>query len=162
MEYSEEFDDYMQIPPSEMDKLFNKNLSELAISTELSILNMNLLLRDFDANGFYPTAMSDNKSYYTIIESGLAFTKGMNDNLVNAFNNQSLTESCAILSIKYSNPEDMILHHTQAKEKLREVEVNKMRFVFTTGILSSFDIQDIVKTGGKVFESYEEILKRKF
>ena len=38
MEYSEEFDDYMQIPPIEMEKLFNKNLGELAISTELSIL----------------------------------------------------------------------------------------------------------------------------
>ena len=46
---------------------------------------------DFDATSLYPSAMYDENSVYSKIESGFAFIPYMNDVYVETFNNQILT-----------------------------------------------------------------------
>ena len=51
MECSKEFDDYREMLRTEMKKTIYKNLIELAVSKKLSVLNMDLLVMDFNAVG---------------------------------------------------------------------------------------------------------------
>ena len=61
--------------------------------------------------------MSDEKSIYPTIETGHAYTKDMNDELVKKFNNQIFTQRSAILKIKYYNPKNLIFQHLPTKER---------------------------------------------
>ena len=53
--------------------------------------------------------MSDPESIYPRIETGYSFTKDMNNELVEKFNNQTFTPRSAILKIKYYNPKNLIV-----------------------------------------------------
>ena len=64
---------------------------------------------DFDAVSLYPSAMSDPESIYPRIKTGYSFTKDMNNELVEKFNNQIFTQRSAILKIKYYNPKNLIV-----------------------------------------------------
>ena len=99
-----------------MEKYINKKLGELPIHLLLELLSLSDLLWDFDAVSLYPSAMSDPESIYPRVETGLAFTKDMNDELVNKFNTQTFTQGSAILKIKY-NPKNLIVQHLPIKEK---------------------------------------------
>ena len=82
----------------------------------------------------------------------------MNDVYVKAFNNQTFNEDgdeSAILTIKYYNPPDLIIQHLPVKEKVKKIEVNRMRNGYITDTLTSVDIQEIIKIGGKLIEIYE-------
>ena len=59
------------------------------------------LLWDFDCVSLYPSAMWDKASIYPTIETGFAFGKHMNDELVAKFINQFFTQVSVILKIKY-------------------------------------------------------------
>ena len=61
---------------------------------KLGNLKNNFLLLDFDANGLYPTAMSDKQSVYLKIETGYAFTKDMIDDFVNALRKKFGKKQC--------------------------------------------------------------------
>ena len=65
-----------------MEKYVNKNLGELPIHQLLQHLSLNDILWDFDAVSLYPSAMSDERSFYPRTETGYAFTPDMNDELV--------------------------------------------------------------------------------
>ena len=130
---------------------------------ELSKLNSNKTQMDFDATSLYPSAMWDEKSVYPKIETGFVFKPDMNDVYVEAFNNQSFNEDgeeSAILTIKYYNPPDLIFQHLPIKEKVKKLEVNRMRNGYTIDTLTSVDIQDFVKIGGKVIEIYQGVSYR--
>ena len=118
------------------------------------------LLWDFDAVSLYPSAMWDENSIYPRIETGYAYTKDMNDELVEKFNNQTFTQGSAILKIKYYNPENLIVQHLAIKEKVDKMEINRMRNGYIIDHLTSVDIQEIVKIGGKVIEIYEGVFYR--
>ena len=62
------------------------------------------LLWDFDAVSLYLSAMWDENSIYPKIETGYAFEKHMNEELVEKFNNQTFNQGSANLKIKYYNP----------------------------------------------------------
>ena len=82
----------------------------------------------------------------------------MNDVYVEAFNNQTFNQDgdeSAILTIKFYNPPDIIFQHLPVKEKGKKIEVNRMRNGFIIDPLTSVDIQEIVKIGGKMIEIYE-------
>ena len=113
----------------------------------------------FDATSLYPSAMYDENSIYPKIETVYAFTEDMNDELVEEFNNQTFNKS-AILKIKYYNPPDIILQHLPVKEEVNKIEVNRLRNGYITDTLTSVDIQEIVKIGGKVVEIYEGVIYR--
>ena len=121
---------------------------------------MILLLWDFDAVSLYPSAMWDENSIYPKIESGYSFTNDMNDDLVQKFNNQTFNQGSAILKIKYYNPRDFIVQHLPVKEKEKKIEINRMRNGYIVQTLTSVDIQEIVKIGGKVIEIYEGVIYR--
>ena len=84
----------------------------------------------------------------------------MNDELVENFNNQTFTKGSAISKIKYYNPRDLIVQHLPIKEKEKKIEINRMRNGYIIHTLTSVDIQEIVKIGGKVIEIYEGVIYR--
>ena len=102
--------------------------------------------------------MWDKKSIQPKIETGDAFTRDMNNELVEKFNNQTFTQGSAILKIKYYNPKYLIVQHIPIKEKEKKIEINRMRNGYIIDALTSVDIQEIVKIGGKVIENYEGVI----
>ena len=118
------------------------------------------LLWDFDAVSLYPSAMWDEKSIYPRIETGYAFTRDMNDELVEEFNNGNFNQGSAILKMKYYNPRDLIVQHLPFQEKEKKIEIIRMRNGYIIDNLTSVDIEEIVRIGGKVFEIYEGVFYR--
>ena len=115
---------------------------------------------DFDATSLYPSAMLDERSVYPKIETGFAFKPHMIDVYLEAFNNQSFNEDgdeSAVLTVKYYNTPDLIFQHLPVKEKVKKIEVNRMRNRYIIDTLTSVDIQEIVKIGGKVIVIYERV-----
>ena len=84
----------------------------------------------------------------------------MNDELVKKFSNQTFTQRSVILKIKYYNPKNLIVQLIPVREKEKNTEINRMRNVYITQVLTSVDIQEIVKIGGKVIEIYEGVIDR--
>ena len=166
-QYAKEFDskynDYRDIDQKETEKNVNRKVNMLPIHKELSKLDSNKTQMDFDATSLYPSAMWDEKSVYRKIETGFAFKPHMNDVYVEAFNNQSFNENgdeSAILTIKYHNPPDLIFQHLPIREKVKKVEVNRMRNGYIIDTLTSVVICEIVKIGGRVVEIYEGVIHR--
>ena len=162
-EFDSKYDDYRDIDQKEKEKYVNKKLNMLSIHKELSKLNSNKTQMDFDATSLYPSAMWDENSVYPKKETGFAFKPHMNKTYVEAFNNKTFNEDgdeSAILTIKYYNPPDLIFQHLPIKEKVKKLEVNRMRNGYIFDTLTSIDIQEIVKIGGKVVEIYEGVYYR--
>ena len=102
---------------------------------------------DFDATSLYPSAMWEENSVYPKIETGFAFKPYMNDVYVEAFSIQAFNQDgdeSAILGIKYYNPPNLIFQQLPVKEKVKGVEVNRMRNGYIKDTLTSVDIQEIV------------------
>ena len=118
---------------------------------------------DFDATSSYPSAIWDGNSVYPKIETGFAFKPHVNDVYIEAFNiktfNQYGIES-AIIKIKYYNPPILIIQHLPVKEKVKIIEVNRLRNGYIIDTLSSVDVQEIVEMGGKFVEIYEGVIYR--
>ena len=118
---------------------------------------------EFDATSLYPSAMWDENFVYTKIETGFSFKPHLNKTYVDAFNNQTFNQEgdeSAILKMKYYNPPDLIFQHLPVKEKVKNLEVNRMRNGYIIDTLTSVDICEIVKIGGKVIEIYEGVFYR--
>ena len=104
--------------------------------------------------------MWDKNSIYPKIETGYAFEKHKNNELVDKFNNQTSTQGSAILKIKYYNLKNLIVQHLPVKEKEKKIEIICMRKGNLTQVWTSVDIQEIVKIGGRVSEIYEGVIYR--
>ena len=157
-EFDSNYDDHREIDQEEKEKYANKKLNMLSIHKELSKLNSKKTQKDVDATSLYPSAMWDENSVYPKIETGFAFKPHMNHVYVEAFNNQTFNEDgdeSAILTIKYYNPPNLIFQHILVKGKVKKVEINRMRNGYIIDTLTSVDIQEIVKIGGKMVEIYE-------
>ena len=159
-EYEDQFDDYRLENEDEKQKYINEKLSNLRLHEIIKRIELVHLLWDFDAVSLYPSAMWDEKSIYPRIETGYAYTRDMNDELVEKFNNQTFTQGSAILKIKYYNPKNLIVQHLPVKEKEKKIEINRMRNGYIIDHLTSVDIQEIIKIGGKVTEIYEGVIYR--
>ena len=143
--------------------LLTKKLNMLPIHKELSKLDSNKTQMGYDGNRLYPSAMWDENSVYPKIETGFAFAPPMNDVYAKAFNDQTFNEKgdeSAILTTKYYNPTNLIFQHLPIQEKVKKIEFNRMRNGNIFDTLTSFDIQEIVKIGGKVIKIYEGVLYR--
>ena len=106
-EYENKFNDYRDIDDEEMEKYINKKSGDLPTRQLLQQLSLNDLLWDVDAASLYPSAMRDENTIYPRIETGCAFTKDMNDEIVKIFNQSNFTQGsaiCAILKIKFFTP----------------------------------------------------------
>ena len=159
-EYEDQFDDYRDEDVEEKELYINKKLSALRLHKIIQRIELVHLLWDFDAVNLYPSAMWDENSIYPRIETGYSFTRGMNDELVEKFNNQTFNQGSAILKIKYYNPRDLIVQHLPIKEEGNKKENNCMRNGYIIDTLTSVDIQEIIKIGGKVIEIYESVIYR--
>ena len=104
--------------------------------------------------------MWDENSVYPRIQTGYAYTKGMNDEIVEKFNTGSFTQRSAILKIKYNNPKNLIVQHLPLKQRVKKIEINRMRNGYITDHLTSVDIREIVKIGRRVIEIYEGVIYR--
>ena len=135
----------------------------LPIHKELSKLDSNNIQMDFDATSLYPNAMWDKNSVYPKIETGFADKPHMNDVYIEEFNietfNQDGDES-AILTINYYNPSNLMFQHLPVEEKVKKIEVNRMRNAYIIDTLTSADNQESVKISGKVIEIYEGVICR--
>ena len=161
-EYESQFDDYRNENLDEEEKYINDKLSQLPIHQLLKQLQLNDLLWDFDCTSLYPSAMWDRKSIYPKIETGYPFTPDMNDQLVTKFNNQTFTQGSAMLKIKYYNPKNLIVQHLPVRERVNKIEITRRRNGYITQVLTSVDIQEIVKIGGKVIQIYEGVIYREY
>ena len=162
-EYDSKFKDYGDIDVEERIEHINKELNKLPIHKKLQKLNHNDVMMDFDATSLYPSAMWDQNSVYPKIETGFAFKPHLNNVYVEAFNNQTFNQNrdeSAILRMKFYNPPNLIFQHLPVKEKVKNVEVNRMRKGYIIDVLTCVDIFEIVKIGGKVVEIYEGVLYR--
>ena len=162
-EFNSKYDDYRDINQKEKTNYINKKLNMLSIHKELSKLDSNKTQMGYDGNSLYPSAMWDEKNTYPKIETGFAFKPHMNDVYVKAFNDQTFNEDgdeTAILTIKYYNPPGLIFQHLPVKEKVKKIEVNRMRNGYIIDTLTSVDIQEIVKIGGRVVQMYEGVIYR--
>ena len=97
--------------------------------------------------------MCDEKSIYPRIETSYAFTKDMNDELVEIFKTGIFNQGSSVLKIKYYNPKNLIVQHLPVKEKEKKIEFNCMRNGYIRQTLTSVDIHEIVKIDGKVIEN---------
>ena len=87
----------------------------------------------------------------------------MSDVYLEAFNIQTFNQDgdeSAILIIKNYNPPDLIFQHLPVKEKVKKIEVNRMRNGYIIDTLKSVDIHEIVKIGGKVIKINEGVIYR--
>ena len=158
-EYKSQFNDYRD--ENEDDKkFFNEKLGNLRIHKLLKQLEFVHLLWVFDASSLDPSAMWDENSIYPKVETGYAYTRDMNDELVNKFNTGNFTQGNAILKIKYYNPKNLIVQPLPMKERVNKMEINRMRNGYITDTLTSVDIQEIVKIGGRVIEIYKSVIYR--
>ena len=159
-EYESQFNDYRHENVEEKEKYINEKLSNLRLHKIIKRIELINLLWDFDAVSLYPSAMWDKKSIYPRIETGYAFTRDMNDELIEKFINQTFTQGSAILKIKCYNPKSLKVQHLPVNEREKTIEINRMRNGYITDTLTSVDNQEIVKIGGKVIEIYEGVIYR--
>ena len=141
-EYEDRFNDYRDENVEDREKYINEKLSNLRLHKIIKRIELIHFLCDFDAVSLYPSAMWDPKSIYPKIETGYAFKREMNDELVEKINNQTFTQGSAILKIKYFNQKILIVQHPPVKEKEKKIEINRMRNGYLTQVLTSVDIQE--------------------
>ena len=84
----------------------------------------------------------------------------MNNELVENFNNGKFKQRSAVLKIVYYSPKNPIIQHLPIKEKVNKFEINRMRNGYITSIMTSVDIQEIVKIGDKLIQICEGVLYR--
>ncbi|ESO98149.1 hypothetical protein LOTGIDRAFT_174325 [Lottia gigantea] len=124
-------------------------------------------LMAFDANGLYASAMSDLDSEYPRAESGRPFRQEENKEFVNLFNEQKFRPRTAILKFWFEYPTNMFFQPIPAKDKIiftnrigKKETSTKIRFRngFCHDVLTSVDIQEIVKAGGRIIKILDGIV----
>ena len=143
-----------------MEKHINGEMSKLSIHQLIKRIRLTDSLIDIDAISLYPSARWVEKSIYPGIETGYAFTKDMNDELVEKFNCGKFTQGSGVSRRNYYNPKHFVVKHLLAK-KSKRIEVNRMKKDYIVDVLASADIQEIVKIGGEVVDIYEGVSYRK-
>ena len=61
---------------------------------------------------------------------------------------------------KFYNPTNLIFQHLPVEERVKKIEVNRMRNGSIIDTLTSVDIQEIVKVGGKIIDIFEGVIYR--
>ena len=95
-EHENQFDDYRDEDVEEKEKYNNKNLGDLRLHKLIKQIELNHLIWDFDAVTLYPSAMWDENSIYPRIEKGYAYTRDMNNELVEKFYTGNFNQGSAI------------------------------------------------------------------
>ena len=159
-EYESKFDDYRNENVDEKEKDINEKLSNIRLHKIIKQIELDHLTWDFDAVTLYPSSMWDEKSIYPKMGTGYAFTRNMIEELLEKFNNQAFTQGSVFLKIKFYNPKNLVVQHLPIKERVKKIEINHMRNEYIIDTLTSVDIHEIVKIGGRVIETCEGVIYR--
>ncbi|ESO89867.1 hypothetical protein LOTGIDRAFT_164555 [Lottia gigantea] len=123
-------------------------------------------LMAFDANGLYASAMSDLDSEYPKAESGRPFLPEEERKFLKLFNEQKFRPRTAILTVLFKYPYNMFFQPIPAKdnitftnkERKKETESKiRFRYGFCSDVLTSVDIQEIVKSGGQIIRILDDL-----
>ncbi|ESO87634.1 hypothetical protein LOTGIDRAFT_175942 [Lottia gigantea] len=124
-------------------------------------------LMAFDANGLYASAMSDLDSEYPKAESARPFLLEEEKKFVKLFNEQKFRPRTAILTVWFDYPKSMFFQPIPAKDNItltnkegKKETGSKIRFKngFCSDVLTSVDIQEIVKAGGRIIRILDGIV----
>ena len=129
-DYDSQFEDYRKINQDERTKKINDKLNKLPIHEKLQIINLDNVMMNFDATLLYPIAMFDENSLYPKRESGFAFKPFLKKVYAEAFNCQTFNQDgneSGILRIKYYNPPKLKFQHLPVEEKVKNIEITRMR-----------------------------------
>ena len=99
-EFESNFSDYRAENVEEKAKYINEKFSHIPIHQLIRQLKIIELLWDFDCVSLYPSAMWEKSNRYPKIETGYAFTRDLNQELVEKFNIQLFTQGSALLKFK--------------------------------------------------------------
>ncbi|ESO95187.1 hypothetical protein LOTGIDRAFT_175240 [Lottia gigantea] len=122
-------------------------------------------LMAFDANGLYASAMTEGE--YLKAESARAFLPEEEKEFVKLFNKQKFRPRTAILKVWFEYPKNMFFQPIPAKDKItftnrigQKETGSKIRFRngFCHDVLTSVDIPEIVKSGGKIIRILDGIV----
>ncbi|ESP03695.1 hypothetical protein LOTGIDRAFT_176371 [Lottia gigantea] len=134
------------------------------VHAKLKELNYSKLMT-FDANGLYASAMTEGE--YPKAESARAFLPEEEKEFVKLFNKQKFRPRTAILKVWFEYPKKMFFQPIPAKDKItftnrvgQKETGTKIRFRngFCHDVLTSIDIQEIVKSGGKIIKILDGIV----
>ncbi|ESO85510.1 hypothetical protein LOTGIDRAFT_154997 [Lottia gigantea] len=124
-------------------------------------------LMAFDANGLYASAMSDLDSEYPKAESARKFLTEEEEEFVKLFNKQKFRLRTAILKVWFKYPTNMFFQTIPAKDKItftnkecKKETSTKIGFRnnFCSEVLTTVDIQEIVKAGGRIIRILDGIV----
>ena len=106
---------------------------------------------DFDATSIYPKAMT--KMFIQKLKVAI-FTFDMDDELVEKFSSGNFIQDGALLKAKNYISPDLIFQQLHVKERVNEIEVNRMRNAYNIDTLTSVDVMGIIRIEGKLVEIY--------
>ena len=120
-------------------------------------------LMNFDGVSLYPSAMADKDSEFPKANSARMFKPEEEKEFLEQFNSQTFRPKTAILKVRYNNPQTLFLQHLPAKDKetfaSKETKtVNRFRNGQIIDTISSVDIQEIVRFGGKIEKIYSGVV----
>ncbi|ESP02076.1 hypothetical protein LOTGIDRAFT_157222 [Lottia gigantea] len=163
--------EFSETPSDNINDLFKEysksKMDKTEVNSKLKKIKCTKLMA-FDANGLYASAMSDLDSEYPKAESARAFQpKKEEDEFVKLFNEQKFRPRTAILKVRFEYPTNMFFQSIQAKDKItytnkegNKETCTKIRFRngFCSDVLTSVDIQEIVKAGGRIIRILDGIV----
>ena len=141
-----------------------KRLHALEISKKLKEVELNDYLVSSDYTSLYPSAQANSKSNWPKIETAYAFEDYMNDAVCTLFISREFEKLnlCCFLIVKYHNPENLIIQHLPARERIQMPyknnvyeDINRSRNGVIIATLTSVDIIQIVRIGGVILKVYE-------
>ena len=151
--FDSKYEDYRDIRQKEKTDYINNKLNKLPIQEQLSKLDLINSQMDFDAASLYHSATYDENSVYPKIETAYTFKPPMNDVFVNDIIIQIFYQDgndSAILKLKFYNPPKTIFQHLPTKEKNKNIGVNGSKNGYIIDTITSVDVCEIFKMGGKV------------
>ncbi|ESO97167.1 hypothetical protein LOTGIDRAFT_174553 [Lottia gigantea] len=162
--------EYTETPSDNIIDLFKEystsTKDKMEVHSRLKKIKCTKLIA-FDANGLYASAMSDLDSEYPKAESGRPFLKEEEKEFVKLFNEQKFRPRTAILKVWFKYPTNMFFQPIPAKDKItftnkegNKETGTKIRFRngFCSEVLTSVDIQEIVKAGGRIVKIKDGIV----
>ena len=151
--FDSKYEDYREIRQKEKTDYINNKINKLPIHEQLSKLDLIITQMVFDAASLYHSATYDENSVYPKIETGYTFKPPMKNVFVNDIIIQIFYQDdkdSAIVKIKFYNPLKAIFQHLPTKEKNKNIEVNGLKNGYIIDTLTSVDVCEIFKMGGKV------------
>jgi hypothetical protein len=116
-----------------------------------------------DANSLYPSAMADKNSEFPKAESSRPIKQEEKKHFTNLFNQQNFRPRTGIFKVYYEYPTDLFLQNMPAKDSFILDDEKKTDLVrFRNGkiydVLTSVDIQEIVRCGGRIICIFDGIV----